>query len=90
MPTFSRLQSGQQEDHRGDMCQLVRKGGDYDRVAHPEIRAFHFQGWIVEAHHDVGSERVRRGCLGDLVTQGIIMQHIGSKHVELIRPQQTM
>ena len=52
-----------------------------------ELRALHFLGWVVEAHHDVGSERVRRGFLGDLVEQGIIMQHIGCEHVELIGPQ---
>ena len=52
-----------------------------------EIRALHFLGWVVEARHDVGSERVTCGCLGDLVKQGIIIQHIGCEHGELIGPQ---
>ena len=46
-----------------------------------------FLGWVVEACHDVGSEKVQCGCVGDLVEQGIIMQHIGCEHVELIGPQ---
>ena len=52
-----------------------------------ELRALHFRGWVVEVRHDVSSERVRRGCFGDLVEQGVIMQHLGCEHVELVEPQ---
>ena len=55
-----------------------------------ELRALHFRGWVVEVRHDVSSERVRHGCLGDIVEQGIIMQHVVSGHLELIEPQITM
>ena len=43
-PMFSQPRSGRQDDHCGnflilgcDIPQLVHKGGDYDRVAHPEL-----------------------------------------------------